>query len=377
MKIKLIHLINFQKHADLVLNFQPGVNILYGSSDSGKSCIRRSIDWVLFNAKIDGVRKSGTKNTVVSIVFDNDIEIIRERSVSVNRYSLRKNKLSDIIVFDAIGKTIPQEIKDAIGIEPIIIEDEEFYINSAPQLALPFLFDKSPTWRMKLFNKLTGNDLLDTLFVSFNKDVLGIGREIKVLIESLPKQEILLQEKETEVKQLKARYQRGQTYLKKIDEINTKHSKLLELTDLLINNEVHIARAEKALTGINIPQTVDSQALTSKIEQLDALKSLYIALHSMQIKDGIVAQLKEIRIPDVDLLEKMGTKIDLLEKVKVLGDNLEMNAAKQQRLTKDLEYGILDIQHLGDEFKTLLKEAKTCPLCLGEISDQHIAEIHL
>jgi hypothetical protein len=50
---------------------------------------------------------------------------------------------------------------------PIEVDGEEIYLNSAKQIAMPFLFDKPASFRMKLFNKLTGTDLLDKLFGKF------------------------------------------------------------------------------------------------------------------------------------------------------------------------------------------------------------------
>ncbi len=151
MWIKKLQLINFQKHSDLKIDFKNGVNVLYGSSDAGKSCIRRAIEWITQNESIDGIRKTGTKQTSVSIILDNDIEIERIRSQSINRYIIRQG--DDEKVYDAVGKSIPDEVKEVLSIYPIDIDGEEIYLNSYPQIGLPFLFDKSPSFRMKLFNK--------------------------------------------------------------------------------------------------------------------------------------------------------------------------------------------------------------------------------
>jgi len=71
MNIKQIILKNFQKHSDLTLDLKEGVNIIYGASDKGKSTIRRAIEWCLFCEQISGVRKEGTKQTSVTIIFEN------------------------------------------------------------------------------------------------------------------------------------------------------------------------------------------------------------------------------------------------------------------------------------------------------------------
>ena len=197
MYIKSLKLNNFQKHSDLQINFVNGVNVLYGASDIGKSCIRRAIEWVVQNESIDGVRKTGTKKTTVTITLDNNIEVERVRSTSINRYIIRKGK--DEQVYDAIGKSIPDEVKEVLTIYPIDIDGEQIYLNSQPQIGLPFLFDKSPAFRMKLFNKLTGNDVLDRLFSEFNKDILRIKRNLKEETERFKDREPKLNDKKIEM----------------------------------------------------------------------------------------------------------------------------------------------------------------------------------
>lgn len=361
--IKSITLNNFQKHSDLTIDFQSGINILHGNSDAGKSCIRRAIEWTLFNAKIDGVRKSGTKQTSVKVILENGVEVERIRSASINRYNLRKNKLDDIISFDAVGKSIPQEIKDAIGIEPLQIEDEEFYLNSAPQLSLPFLFDKSPTWRMKLFNKLTGNDLLDTLFVQFNKDLLGLNKELKSILDLLPKQVEELDNKEKEIAQLENRYKKAKVVFDKAKELQVRYEKINELTELFSVNAVHQVRAETALKALKFPEDILVQQLREKIALFDQLKTLTIALERIENKEQVQGQLNAIRVPNPKMLEETRAKIEVLAKMQELGDNLEINQTKQERLTKDLECGILNIQQNEKDYKALLLEAKVCPTC--------------
>ena len=47
--IKSIHVVGFQSHADSTIEFDPGVNVLIGQSDSGKTAVVRALDWALNN----------------------------------------------------------------------------------------------------------------------------------------------------------------------------------------------------------------------------------------------------------------------------------------------------------------------------------------
>ena len=111
MWLKKLTLKNFQKHENLTLDFTPGVNILYGHSDAGKSCIRRAIGFVFFgDPRTDAViRKEGTKQTSVTALLDNGNEVERVKSASVNRYIVRVPNEKEL-VYDSIGAEIPEEV---------------------------------------------------------------------------------------------------------------------------------------------------------------------------------------------------------------------------------------------------------------------------
>jgi len=179
MLIKKVKLENFQKHDKLEVNFSKGVNVLWGETNSGKSCVIRAMQWVLFNEpKGDAVRKNKVKEkTIVEVELDNGVTIIREKSSSINSYTIRKDGQEKR--FDSIGKVIPEEIISITNMFPMMIEKENIILNVAPQISLPFMMKESGTFRMKIFNKLTGNDVLDTVIQSFNKEKLKTGRDIK------------------------------------------------------------------------------------------------------------------------------------------------------------------------------------------------------
>lgn len=189
MKINKIVLHNWQAHENLELNFSDGLNIITGLSDTGKSSIRRAIDWICTNLKIseNDFRRENSKETSVILFLDNEFEIERIRTDSINRYIIRKEGYEDKI-FDNIGTSIPEEVKQILGMDLITIDKESLNLNIAQQLTLPFLLDFPASFRAKLFNKLTGNEPLDQTFQACNKEKLSINKEIQVLEENIPKQ---------------------------------------------------------------------------------------------------------------------------------------------------------------------------------------------
>jgi len=367
--ISQIKLRNFQKHSDLTLNFTSGVNIIYGRSDAGKSCIRRAVEWVIENKKIDGVRKVGTKETSVYILFNSGVGIEKVRSALINRYIIHKDGKE--VKFDAIGKTVPEEVRNVIGISPIEIDGEQIYLNSTHQIGLPFLFDISPTERMKLFNLLTGNDLLDKLFVGFNKDILSLNRDLKetkILIEN---QVSALSEKEIEKEKLEAKLKKSKNSLVDIEGLYTSYQSFLQLQQLQQDTINKLAKVTVDLKSLIIPQDIDIKGVSSNIEVLKGLKSLHDALRATDKYDEISAQLTQINVPELDFAGS-NDQIQALDKLQSLCYTYSEQNAQSEAVEFKLKKAEIDIGNLETEFKTLLKEAKVCPLCFSEITDKHV-----
>ena len=181
MWIHQLILKNFQKHSDLTLDFISGVNVLYGKTEAGKSCIRRAFSWLFFGIPQGNViRKENTKKTSVKGILNNGISVERIKSASVNAYILNIPGKKEQR-FDSVGRKIPEEIQLALKTSLIEIDKETINLNIADQIALPFLMDESGTFRSKLFNKITGSEITDKVLQDLNKDILKISREEKIM----------------------------------------------------------------------------------------------------------------------------------------------------------------------------------------------------
>ena len=180
----------FMKHEYLELDFYDDINLITGDTASGKSCIFKAIRWLYGDSSIskDDFRKEGTKSTEVIGFFNNGYEVERVRSNTVNSYLVRKEGMEDK-KFDSFGKEIPDEIKAILGTEVINIDDIKLDLNFADQEDLNFIFGKEipASFCSKLFNKLTGSELLDNLFSLCNKESLSVKKEIKNLESNIEK----------------------------------------------------------------------------------------------------------------------------------------------------------------------------------------------
>jgi DNA repair exonuclease SbcCD ATPase subunit len=76
MRITKLHLQNVKRHADLTLDLEPGLNVVRGPNESGKSTIQRAIEVGLFRRptsssdELDGLRRWGSKDAPPTVTVD-------------------------------------------------------------------------------------------------------------------------------------------------------------------------------------------------------------------------------------------------------------------------------------------------------------------
>ena len=118
---------NFRTHESLDMEFVPGVNVIYGLPQSGKTNILRMINWVVHN------RPSGfnmhshfakDEKTEVELTFDNGAVNLTKTS-KLTTYSA-----SDGSSYSYTGKSVPEPLAALMNLSEININN---------QLDAPFL----------------------------------------------------------------------------------------------------------------------------------------------------------------------------------------------------------------------------------------------
>ena len=365
MWLKELELFEFQKHAHLKLTFGPGVNYLYGASDAGKSCIRRAIGFLYFgDPRTDVIRREGSKQTSVRAVMNDDIEVERIKSSSINRYIIRKPNCKEL-VFDSIGASIPEEVQKILQVSTLNIDDKEapLNLNIEKQITLPFLSDRSPSFRNKLFNRLTGNDLLDKLIQNLNKEMLGIGRDIKAAQEFIATNEPRLQEvtiqHSDKAKVLGNFQEKREVLLKKVDQ----YKKLVDLQTRLGAITTGLTQTQEALKVIKMVPQETINSLHTMIDSWISFTDLKEALEAN--KTSLLeaeSALKGIKTPEMDI-HTVRVQIDRLKALQRIREgfgDLEAGIKEKQAM---LQRQIEQIGQCEEKYSTLLKEAGVCPVC--------------
>jgi exonuclease SbcC len=168
--IKSLAIKNLQSHKDSMLVFNPGVNVIIGGTDSGKSAIVRAFRVVIDN------RPSGDEfisnwggQMELALTTDDGTTITRMKDKSYNAYLLMDQDIKEFVAFKT---DVPEEIRKALNIGEI---------NMQRQFAGPFLLaeETSPGEVAKHFNKVAKLDKIDEGVKNINSEIRKIEQNIK------------------------------------------------------------------------------------------------------------------------------------------------------------------------------------------------------
>jgi len=164
MTLASIQLENFQSHEDTSLELSPGVNVIIGPSDSGKTAIVRALRWVTWNRPGgESFRSSWGGDTIVTVGLDKK-EIRRVRTKAHNAYYINDHE------YKAFGAEVPSDVVELLNIDSV---------NLQQQLDRPFLLDTPPGQVAQYLNEVAHLDVIDRALQRLGKWIRGIESDIR------------------------------------------------------------------------------------------------------------------------------------------------------------------------------------------------------
>ncbi|HZK00421.1 MAG TPA: ATP-binding protein, partial [Tissierellaceae bacterium] len=209
--LKTVILENFQSHKYSLINFDEGLNVILGASDSGKTAIIRGIKWALYNEPSgDFFIREGESDTSVTLIFNDNTKLKRSRGKSKNSYTLYK-KNGEEIIFEGFGTRVPDEIIEEIAIKKIKLDSESTNaINIAEQLEGSFLLSEKTSTRAGAIGRLIGVNIIDDALKETLKDIRNLSNNQKLTEIKISKLEEELKEYEY-LADLRTRLERAET----------------------------------------------------------------------------------------------------------------------------------------------------------------------
>lgn len=343
--IQSVALQNFQSHKESILELAPGVNILTGDSDSGKTAILRALAWVLTNRPTgEAFRRIGSKSTSV-IVDTSDGAITRVRSDKENLYfGPYAEKLA------AIGTSVPESVVKLLNMDADL--------NIQRQLDAPFLLSCSAGEVAQRLNTVVGLDDIDVGLSNVQRRV----RQNQIIFEQVAQQCSALTEQVESF-----------AYLAEMEnEVGILEQQLLDLA--FMQSHVDglggaLASVQECLAMLRMVPDVDRfllQVLDAE-QQLQNYNRVYGEAHGLLELVGSIAEAGDAldSIPDVlgllsivsdaeGLLQQLRERVELIR----LGEDLV-------DVHGDLRRGVnLVMGQLADHEERLQRDfPAVCPLC--------------
>lgn len=341
--IKSLHIKNFQSHENTCLNFDKGINIIIGPSDSGKSSIVRAFRWLIENKPLgDSIRSKWGGETSVSIETDEG-KILRIKSNGVNGYELGP------MLLQAIGTEVPKEVHKLLNMNEV---------NLQQQLESHFLLSKTPGEVGQYFNKIAHIDQVDKGQKNINKWIGQITQNIKA--------------KEKQVKENNAK-------LKSFDYLDKAEIELEILEGLQKKVDVKITQRNKLNQLIEqitvIEEKIKRETVVLQLEdKVVRILNDWNKLEVLEIQQNRLCEIidkfygNEESIIELDILISLETKANTLLQL----EQVIKNKKKEKQLLNTLickinknteERTILNngLERLEKEFHKIMPSV--CPLC--------------
>lgn len=357
--IENLEISNFQSHKKTSIAFHHGMNVITGSSDSGKSAIMRALIWAINNRPSGGAFKTwGTKETdkvEVSLEFDNGW-FTKER-VTKNKY------ICDEGSFEALRSDVPDAIRNIANITDYNIQT---------QFQPYFMLQDSPGDRAKRLNELVGLDIIDRIFKKLNSKISSVKMLQKQTADMMRQTEQELED----LKYVDALEPVMLRVAKNIDSYNETLGKSNSLREMIrkiqqIDSTLAVHREFlKIEPEIKKVQTeVDSYDSTlSDYESLTVLTNDIIRVNK-QIEDkGAILKAESLYAA---LMAKMQERDEYVQEITNRNQFLDAVELNHENLIAKRTY----LNGLIERYAKLLVEAKLCPTCASEIHEDAVKNI--
>lgn len=340
--IKKVRIQGFQSHLDSTFTLSPGLNVITGPSDAGKTAIIRALRWLAFNEPqgeafihtirdTDGNITQSAEQATVTVEFDNGITIskTRRKGKTVYTHSAYPNPWEKA--------ELPLEIKESLGlIKQSYGDNFDTCLNFAYQLDPPFMLSETGSTGAKVLGKLAGTEVVD-------KSIGVVVKQTHQTRETIRHSEKAVGQYDVELLE----YLRTEENLEVVEgleklctSVDTKTVRHTQLTELKTRLELRQTTVKNYTTRLEQLQHVPTLVCTmdkinglhSKAQQLKTLaKGFWDSVNRRKDLHTTLKQLQEVPDLFVDL-EKAVTANDRLTAVKNVAERQKRAENSVERL---------------------------------------------
>jgi len=341
---------NFQSWSKANLKFDPGVNVIIGPSDSGKTALLRALLWVLTNRPGGDAFRSrwnGQTKVIVRIGQRNQ-KIVREKDKQRNLYQLNDKE------FKAFGQGIPEEILEFHNIKNINIQS---------QLDGPFLLGDSSGQVARYLNEIVGLDIIhesqkratrmiretESGLSNFNERLKELRNDIEKFnnLDDILLECQILQKKENKVNDIWARRGAIDGLIAKINEAEIKFDELTPFISLapLVDETLSLLEEKD-----RIKKEIDD--LRNIIKQIESTKTDFDQVSSLASLGPGVDELLNLNKKRTGIIERKDSLYWIINSITKTGQELKDIKKSKKKMVGEYNDLAPDICPLcGQEWK--------------------------
>ena len=171
--IKTLEIVNFEAHLDSKFEFGPGLNLLLGKGDAGKSSVIRALKLVCFNEFNPKTVKVGHRNCEVTATTEKgSVKVIRGKD---NDWKITYPDGTER-EYHSIGQDILPEAAEVLGLKLVKVGGKDMNINIMDQLEGHFMLaevdgkSSSGSSRAQIIDEISGLSGVEDLIKDVNLD---------------------------------------------------------------------------------------------------------------------------------------------------------------------------------------------------------------
>lgn len=357
--LKTLIVENFQSHKSSEIEFVPGVNLIYGQSQSGKTAILRALNLVVNNKpRGDNFIRHNTKEASVSLIGERDgkvFSVTRTRGDKENCYLIDVG--GEESEFRAFGADVPEKVRELLNLTDVNIQD---------QLS-PYFLVLDPPGQIALYIRTIAKlDEIDDIISALSSkirttdtDVKGKAEDIEKIDEKLKVlQKINLAKLEENLNVYEGLEDEGEKLNLEVNALSTTLASLKEVEEAVEK----INKIDLNHLAIQYCKCVDFSLEKNNIE---------IEIHSL---DLIVRGLEEVEACKIDIpegiLERSTSLSDDWIRLDDEQDTLDTLVRSLNNTLNGISDAVVSLERVESERDKLLALISKCPYCDSVLTDE-------
>ena len=335
--IESISLKDFQSHGSSVFELHPGLNVIVGRSDSGKTAVIRALNWLMFNKPGGAEFISHWSNGTEVVAIIDGVPVVRSRNkTSKNEYSLDGETLK------AFGSNVPDEVMEFLNVSRL---------NFQLQMDSPFLLTESPGAVAKYFNEIVSLDIVDRGIANINKWHRAINSRITVMEEDLKGylESIKVYDELDDV----------EAVVNEIEELYSKYETTVENTETLENIVYRYEKNKRRQVRYSniVLLEDDVSKLFSLAESYNKLDLICDELEELQER---ISETEQLLTVDIKVINEIISLLEELKEAKKKFKQMSLIVSKAEKVSAAREDAADMVKRYTEELAAI---PQICPEC--------------